>query len=75
MQIEEVTVGDRKSNVPSTPGGNVTRSTVAPFSDKLMMYSISLFCSFSMGGNFYRYCIQLKKRLAGQNDVVCERHF
>ncbi|MFC4322003.1 DUF3231 family protein [Litchfieldia salsa] len=35
--------------VPQTPGGNATRSTIAPFSDKLMMYCVSLFCSFSMG--------------------------
>jgi hypothetical protein len=37
--------------VPSTPGGNITTSTLAPFSDKIMMYCVSLFCSFSLGGN------------------------
>lgn len=37
--------------VPSTAGGNITDSTVPPFSDKIMMYCISLFCSFSLGGN------------------------
>ncbi|WP_088103591.1 DUF3231 family protein [Halalkalibacter urbisdiaboli] len=36
---------------PEPSGGNATRSTVAPFSDKLMMYCISLFCSFALGGN------------------------
>ncbi|KAF0821551.1 DUF3231 family protein [Cytobacillus firmus] len=36
---------------PIGPGGQATRSTAAPFSDKLMMYCISLFCSFSIGKN------------------------
>lgn len=35
----------------STHGGNATRSTIAPFSDKMMMYCVSLFCSFSLGKN------------------------
>ncbi|MBM7691672.1 hypothetical protein JOC77_001079 [Peribacillus deserti] len=37
--------------VPSTAGGNVTTSKLSPFSDKIMMYCVSLFCSFSLGGN------------------------
>ena len=37
--------------VPATHGGNITTSSVPPFSDKIMMYCISLFCSFSLGGN------------------------
>ncbi|WP_442597129.1 DUF3231 family protein [Neobacillus sp. D3-1R] len=37
--------------VPSTSGGNITKSMAAPFSDKMMMYCVSLFCSFSLGGN------------------------
>ncbi|AST93874.1 MULTISPECIES: DUF3231 family protein [Sutcliffiella] len=37
--------------VPATHGGNITTSTIPPFSDKIMMYCISLFCSFSLGGN------------------------
>ncbi|MBT2690184.1 DUF3231 family protein [Bacillus sp. ISL-47] len=36
---------------PLGAGGNATRSTAAPFSDKLMMYCTSLFCSFSLGKN------------------------
>lgn len=38
-------------HVPASSGGNVTQTNVAPFSDKIMMYCVSLFCSFSMGGN------------------------
>ncbi|WP_163971844.1 DUF3231 family protein [Oceanobacillus halotolerans] len=36
---------------PVPSGGNATRSTVAPFSDKIMLYCVSLFCSFSLGAN------------------------
>lgn len=36
---------------PSTWAGNATDSTIAPFSDKLMMYNTSLFSSFGLGGN------------------------
>ncbi|WP_110111844.1 DUF3231 family protein [Bacillus sp. CGMCC 1.16541] len=36
---------------PSTWGAKATDSKVAPFSDKLMMYCTSLFCSFSLGSN------------------------
>ncbi|GAA0464082.1 hypothetical protein GCM10008935_19760 [Alkalibacillus silvisoli] len=37
--------------VPATPGGNVTDSKLAPFSDKIMLYCISLFSGFSIGGS------------------------
>ena len=36
---------------PSTWGANATDSKVAPFSDKLMMYCTSLFCSFGLGSS------------------------
>lgn len=36
---------------PITWGGLVTDSKIAPFSDKLMMYCVSLFCSFGLGSN------------------------
>lgn len=35
---------------PGTPGGTVTSSTTAPFSEKLMMYCNYLLGGFSMGG-------------------------
>jgi hypothetical protein len=49
--------------VPQTPGGNVTRSTAAPFSDKLMMYCTSLFCSFSLGSNSLGTAFSLRNDL------------
>src|SRR6478735_1343900 len=36
---------------PATWGAKATESKVAPFSDKLMMYCVSLFCSFGLGSN------------------------
>jgi hypothetical protein len=35
---------------PATPGGTVTGSTIAPFSEKLMMFCTHLLGSFSLGG-------------------------
>lgn len=49
--------------VPSVSGGNATRSTVAPFSDKLMMYCTSLFCSFAMGANSLGTAFSLRNDL------------
>jgi len=38
---------------PATPGGNITTSTEAPFSDKLMMFCTYLMCNFSLGGQSF----------------------
>ncbi|MGJ7922086.1 DUF3231 family protein [Neobacillus sp. LXY-4] len=48
---------------PEPSGGNVTPSTVAPFSDKLMMYCTSMFCSFSMGSNSLGTAFSLRNDL------------
>jgi hypothetical protein len=48
---------------PQTAGGNATRSTIAPFSDKLMMYCTSLFCSFSMGSGSLGTAFSLRNDL------------
>ncbi len=48
---------------PQPAGGRATRSTVAPFSDKLMMYCTSLFCSFSMGSNSLGSAFSLRNDL------------
>jgi hypothetical protein len=48
---------------PQTAGGNATRSTIAPFSDKLMMYCTSLFCSFSMGSGSIGTAFSLRNDL------------
>ena len=42
---------DDDIQVPIAWIGSSTISTVSPFSDKLMMYCISLFCSFGLGSN------------------------
>ncbi|MFF2448615.1 DUF3231 family protein [Neobacillus sp. NPDC058068] len=36
---------------PATPAGKATNSTVAPFSDKLMMYITNLLSTFGLGSN------------------------
>ncbi|UOQ92205.1 DUF3231 family protein [Halobacillus shinanisalinarum] len=51
---------------PSASGGIATRSTVAPFSDKLMMYCTSLFCSFSLGGNSLGTAFSLRNDLSAK---------
>jgi len=65
-EIREVLL---ESNVlsPEPSGGHVTRSTSAPFSDKLMMYCTSLFCSFAMGSNSLGTAFSLRNDLAAKN--------
>jgi hypothetical protein len=48
---------------PQSSGGNATQSTVAPFSDKLMLYCTSLFCSFSLGSNSLGTAFSLRNDL------------
>ncbi len=61
--------------IPAPSGGNATRSTVPPFSDKLMMYCTSLFCSFSMGGNAVGTAFSLRNDLAAKNSVFTKDIF
>jgi hypothetical protein len=61
--------------IPSPSGGNATRSTVPPFSDKLMMYCTSLFCSFSMGGNALGTAFSLRNDLAAKNTAFTKDIF
>ncbi|MCT8137895.1 DUF3231 family protein [Anaerobacillus sp. CMMVII] len=58
---ETLLESDLPSPVPS--GGNATRSTIAPFSDKLMMYCTSLFCSFSVGSSSLGTAFSLRNDL------------
>lgn len=60
---------------PETSGGNPTRSTVAPFSDKLMMYCTSLFCSFSMGNNSLGTAFSLRNDLPAKMTVFMKDIF
>jgi Protein of unknown function (DUF3231) len=60
---------------PESSGGNATRSTVAPFSDKLMMYCTSLFCSFSMGGNSLGTAFSLRNDLPAKMAIFMKDIF
>lgn len=60
---------------PAAPGGHATRSTIAPFSDKLMMYCTSLFCSFSMGGNTLGTAFSQRNDLAAKMMVFTKDIF
>lgn len=60
---------------PAVSGGNATRSTVPPFSDKLMMYCISLFCSFSMGGNSLGTAFSLRNDLPAKMTIFMKDIF
>lgn len=60
---------------PQSSGGHATRSTIAPFSDKLMMYCTSLFCSFSMGGNSLGTAFSLRNDLPTKMTVFSKDIF
>jgi hypothetical protein len=62
-------------HIPQTSGGNATRSTVAPFSDKLMMYCTSLFCSFSMGSGSLGTAFSLRNDLPAKMTVFMKDIF
>ncbi|MCM3439761.1 DUF3231 family protein [Metabacillus halosaccharovorans] len=62
-------------SIPQTPGGNATDSTVAPFSDKLMMYCTSLFCSFSMGSNSLGTAFSLRNDLSAKMGIFMKDIF
>lgn len=55
---------DDDIQVPLAWVGSPTVSTVSPFSDKLMMYCISLFCSFGLGSNAVGTTFSLRKDLS-----------
>lgn len=60
---------------PQTSGGNATRSTVPPFSDKLMMYCTSLFCSFSMGSGSLGTAFSLRNDLPAKMSIFMKDIF
>lgn len=61
--------------VPTTAGGNITTSTLAPFSDKIMMYCVSLFCSFSLGGNSVGTAFSLRNDLPAKLSIFMKDIF
>ncbi|GGM33331.1 hypothetical protein GCM10011351_19200 [Paraliobacillus quinghaiensis] len=60
---------------PQTAGGNATRSTLAPFSDKLMLYCTSLFCSFSMGSGSLGTAFSLRNDLPAKITIFMKDIF
>jgi hypothetical protein len=60
---------------PQTSGGNATRSTLAPFSEKLMMYCTSLFCSFSLGSGSLGTAFSLRNDLPAKMAIFMKDIF
>jgi hypothetical protein len=60
---------------PATSGGNVTTSLTAPFSDKLMIYSVSLLCGFSLGSNALGTAFTLRNDLPAKATIVAKDVF
>lgn len=73
-ELSELMIQDELP-VPQSPGGNTTRSTVAPFSDKLMMYCTSLFCSFSLGSNSLGTAFSLRNDLPAKMSIFTKDVF
>ncbi|MCT2345963.1 DUF3231 family protein [Bacillales bacterium AN1005] len=63
------------TQLPGFSGGNVTASTIPPFSDKMMMYCISLFCSFSLGGNSLGTAFSLRNDLPAKFSIIMKDVF
>lgn len=61
--------------VPAPAGGNYTTSKVPPFSDKIMMYCISLFCSFSLGGNSLGTAFSLRNDIPAKLSIFMKDIF
>ncbi|WP_026695896.1 DUF3231 family protein [Peribacillus kribbensis] len=61
--------------VPSTAGGNLTNSKIAPFSEKIMLYCVSLFCSFSLGGNSVGTSFSLRNDLPAKLGIFMKDIF
>ncbi|WP_438447025.1 DUF3231 family protein [Gorillibacterium sp. sgz5001074] len=70
---ETLLESDVTATLPS--GGNATESTVPPFSDKLMMYCVSLFCSFSLGGNSLGTVFSLRNDLPAKMTIFMKDIF
>ncbi|TKD72093.1 DUF3231 family protein [Pseudalkalibacillus hwajinpoensis] len=58
--------------IPATPGGNVTTSQEAPFSDKLMMYCTYLLSNFGVGGQSFGAAFGLRNDLILKSGVFAK---
>ncbi|WP_175989900.1 DUF3231 family protein [Bacillus sp. Marseille-Q1617] len=66
---------ESKLQVPVAANGNVTNSTTPPFSDKLMMYCVSLFCSFSVGSGSIGTAFSLRNDLPAKMVMIMQDIF
>lgn len=57
---------------PATPGGTVTNSTAAPFSDKLMMFCTYLLGGFSIGSSGFSSAFNLRNDVAAKSAVFAK---
>jgi Protein of unknown function (DUF3231) len=69
--IEKVLL-DENIKIPATSGGTITNSTIAPFSDKLMMFCIFLFGGFSLGGQGFSSTFILRDDVVAKNVVYAK---
>jgi hypothetical protein len=60
---------------PATPGGTVTNSAEAPFSEKLMMFCTYLLGCFSLGGNSFGACLALRRDLLAKSGIFAKDIF
>lgn len=63
---------DNDIQSPATPGGTVTSSKEAPFSDKLMMFCTYLLCGFSLGGEGFSTSLNLRNDLITKSGVFAK---
>lgn len=57
---------------PATPGGTLTNSTIAPFSEKLMMYCNYLLGGLSLGAGGFSAGFSLRKDLQAKNVIFAK---
>ncbi len=60
---------------PATPGGTVTNSTVAPFSDKLMMLCNYFLGSFALGGQSFSSTFMWRNDLVAKKGIQAKDVF
>ena len=59
-------------HVPATPGGTVTNSQEAPFSDKLMLYCTYLLSNFGLGGQGFGAAFSMRHDLNLKSGVFAK---
>lgn len=70
-QTEDILLGNH-IQPPATPGGTVTNSTMAPFSDKLMLYCAYLLGGFSIGSQGFCAAFILRNDMIAQSAVFAK---